>query len=527
MYKKSNLRVLSLTSIFFIMAVTSISLAGDIIYVKQGGTGTGTSWAYPYGQLQDALTAAAGEPNQIWVAAGTYYPSMKIDGTGDRYRTFQLLNNVAIYGGFAATGNPAWGDRNPNTYVTILSGDLLGNDNLTTPAEDLLNDPNRAENCYHVFYHPSTTNLDTTAVLDGFTITAGNSIDTGGGIYNGNSSPTVINCTFSRNAAGYGGGMYNSNGSNPIVTNCIFSGNYGEGSGGGMLNIESSPIMTNCTFSGNSTSQDSQSNTTGGGMANTDSSPMLVNCIFSGNSAGPDVGGIANYEKNSTQINMLFIFTSGGGMYNQGSTPTLVNCTFSGNYSSNRGGGMANYNCNPIVPNCILWGNIATRGPQIFHASATPTITYSDIAGDGSGTGNIDSAPRFIDADGSDNIAGTEDDNLRLSPDSPCIDAGDNTAVPAGITTDLSGFGRFIDDICTADTGNGISPVVDMGAYEFLRSDIDSNGDVNFKDFGQFVLYWLDIACGACGGADLTCDGDVNGDDLKKFFDNWLEGTGP
>jgi len=46
------------------------------------------------------------------------------------------------------------------------------------------------------------------------------------------------------------------------------------------------------------------------------------------------------------------------------------------------------------------------------------------------------------------------------------VDAGDNTAVPAGITTDLAGQPRFVDDPKVPDTGRGTPPIVDMGAYE-------------------------------------------------------------
>ena len=68
-------------------------------------------------------------------------------------------------------------------------------------------------------------------ILDGFTITGGTgrvcliSRFCGGGMYNNRSSPTVTNCTFTRNTAGtYGGWMYNVN-SSPTVTNCTFSQN--------------------------------------------------------------------------------------------------------------------------------------------------------------------------------------------------------------------------------------------------------------------------------------------------------------
>jgi hypothetical protein len=71
--------------------------------------------------------------------------------------------------------------------------------------------------------------------------------------------------------------------------------------------------------------------------------------------------------------------------------------------------------------------------------------------------------------------------DYRLSSDSPCIDAGDNTAVPVDandldrdgdtsepIPVDLAGNLRFTDDTNVPDTGNPLNngPIVDMGAYE-------------------------------------------------------------
>jgi len=72
------------------------------------------------------------------------------------------------------------------------------------------------------------------------------------------------------------------------------------------------------------------------------------------------------------------------------------------------------------------------------------------------GGGNIDIDPLFMDVSKSD---------LRLQNASPAIDAGDNSAVPEDITTDLAGNPRFMDNP-VVDTGNGTSPIVDMGAYE-------------------------------------------------------------
>jgi hypothetical protein len=84
------------------------------------------------------------------------------------------------------------------------------------------------------------------------------------------------------------------------------------------------------------------------------------------------------------------------------------------------------------------------------------------------GGGNVDADPRFVDAAGADGTLGTPDDDLRLDSDSPAIDAGNNSAVPAGITTDLDGADRFVDVAGVPDTGSGNAgdPIVDMGAYE-------------------------------------------------------------
>ena len=76
-------------------------------------------------------------------------------------------------------------------------------------------------------------------------------------------------------------------------------------------------------------------------------------------------------------------------------------------------------------------------------------------AGSLGGEGNISAAPQFVDKNGPDGVPGTIDDDYRLSPNSPCIDAGDPMVTPDPQAVDLEGNNRVI---CGR---------VDMGPSEF------------------------------------------------------------
>ena len=414
-----------------------VAKADATIYVDKDAVGSndGTSWDDAYVDLQDGLNdPCLSYGDEIWVAGGTYYPSQPTDPCDPRTATFQLINGVALYGGFAGTEDPCTfdlADRDFVTNETILSGDLNNDDEQVSDPEDLLIDPNRSENSYHVVTGSGT---DDTAVLDGFTIKGGNAnwggtdlTDHGGGMFNWSGSPKVANCTFSGNSANFGGGMFNGLYSSPEMTNCTFSGNvaggappYGSGGGGGMAN-------------------------------DNHSSPTLRNCLFSGNRAISASG--QNW---------------GGGMANwKYSDPCLVNCTFGGNEAGNYGGGINNADlCYPTLTNCILWGNTAPTDPELCdHYTSTTTVKYSNIKGGWPGEGNIGADPNddplFVDPNGPDGVLGTEDDNLRLFLFSPCIDVGDNSVVDP-CSTDLDGNPRIMDG------DNDSNSVVDMGAYELL-----------------------------------------------------------
>ena len=249
-----------------------------------------------FNNIQAAVDAAS-NGDEIIVMPGTY------TGTGD-----EVVNML---------GKEIWLHSSDGQEVTIIDGEGTRR-GITCVNDETLN-----------------------TAIEGFTITNGYASD-GGGMYNDyNSSPTLIDCTFTVNTAegGWsgGGGMYNRE-SNPTLINCTFTGNTTNYSGGGMYNTSnSSPVLTDCIFTGNTAYN-------GGGMDNYSSSPTLTYCTYTNNTAG----------------------NSGGGMFNNNNSPTLTNCTFESNSATNGGGGMFNYNnSNPTLTDTTVCGN-------------TPDQIYSD-----------------------------------------------------------------------------------------------------------------------------------------------------
>ena len=400
---------------------TSSQIQNSILYVKPAVTGTTcSSWADPC-KLQAALDIAT-DGDQIWVVEGTYNPTVP----AGREATFQLISGVAIYGGFIGT-ETSLSERDWETNVTTLSGDI-GSEGDDT------------DNSYHVVTGSGT---DATAILDGFTITAGNA-DTGstpnilgGGMYNYNSSgPTLSNLIFSNNSATSGGAMYNWL-SSPNLTNVTFSGNSATVCGGGMFNNQSSPSLTNVTFNGNTApcgggitnyinSQptitnvtfDSNTGSQGGAIYNDNSNPTMNSVTLTGNSAQSG-GGMFNLYSNPSLSSVTFSANSatirGGAVYNDDSSPQLANVTFTGNTAITSGGAVFNEDSFPILNNVLFSGNLATgdfgSGGGMSNSYSSPTLTNVTFSGNsavyyGGGMVNDDSSPTMTNITFIGNSAG-------------------------------------------------------------------------------------------------------------------------
>ncbi|MEQ8766951.1 MAG: IPT/TIG domain-containing protein [Planctomycetota bacterium] len=426
------------------------------LYVKDGAApgGDGLSWSTALPQLRDAMAIAElpGSPVQeIWVTTGVYFPA--VPGSS-RSSSFRLRDGLAIYGGFLGY-ETALDQREPDINVTVLSGDLLGNDSGFFGVSD---------NSYHVI---DADGVGPTAVLDGFTVRSGAATGTGGtdtvggGLISYNGSPTIVSCRFFRNQAeNHGGGAYLQGGS-PTFIDCEFddnrvnySGGTSAGFGGG-VNHSGSPgnhaSFVHCEF------RDNDAPTQGGGL-HLGASATLIGCLFEGNEA--DYGGALSSTIDSSDA------------------PYLIGCTVAYNTAHITGGGLYGFQSGfgsffgNRIHDSIFWGNDDSGSipdaSEIYTtcSGSCPSndIRYSCIQGwPYGGTGNITSNPQFVSSS-----------DLRLQPSSPCIDSGRDSLWPLDLwdldddgnsgeawPLDLGGLARFED-------GDGNASVrSDMGAHEY------------------------------------------------------------
>src|SRR5678816_3990608 len=171
---RPRIALLSCCALCGITAAASPSNAAVTIYVDDDAAtgGDGLTWDTAYAHLKSALAYASNPVqgvSEIHVAQGIYRPDESEaapNGTGNKTLTFQLPSGIAVRGGYAgiAPGYPDPDARDFDAYQSILSGDLLGND------EGYF--LNISDNSYHVV---TATGVNANTLLEGFLITAGNS----------------------------------------------------------------------------------------------------------------------------------------------------------------------------------------------------------------------------------------------------------------------------------------------------------------------------------------------------------------
>lgn len=403
------------------------NLFAQVIYVKHDAIGAqdGTSWHDAYTDLEDALFYASDDVI-IWVAQGVYHPG---GSSPDPNSVFVIHDNILLYGGFAGV-ETTLEDRDPDSFVTILSGDIQEDD----VVDNFI--INKFDNTRHVVYVDS---LLSEVVIDGFTIKGGHTIDdfnatiydrSGGGIHC-LSPVTIRQCNFTGNFGRAGGGVYLSgNASTSLISNCTFSHNRSSSRGAGLFALSVTDLqVVDSDFNNNNTQRGTlcfiacsrtdvskcyfnnninTSATASGGIGSFDNVDLSIrNCIFTGNqSAGGTAIFFSGTAIPSGQMSNLLVdscrfennsasATGAGIQFKSNPDITISNSEFVNNTASGGGAiainqGLASWtdSNNVIMNNCTFLNNVATSlGGGAIHLDSTSIQIVSSVFDNNRGHG--------------------------------------------------------------------------------------------------------------------------------------------
>ncbi len=397
-----------------------------------------------------------------------------------------ILNANATAGADTITfAGSVFADGVPDV-ITLTSGELTITDDVTivgTGASKLTISGNNASGVFEI------AGTGTDVSIDGLRIANANDVVYGSIFLNHNTSLNLTNSTVSDNR-GAVGGIFNRG--NLSLTNSTISSNQGSSLGGGVFNT-GTLSLTNSTVYRNGAIGNFIS-TYGGGIFNT-GNLSITNSTVSNNGTfadglgrgGPDpypTYGAGIYNSGTADITNTTISGNvsnyrGGGIFNTGSL-TLINNTITNNkaddiFRGGDGGGVFNdSNGTVVVGNTIIAGNFAVNE---FDDSSDVLGNFTDAGNNliGNNTGSTGFTTSTLVGTSSNPIdpkLGLLQDNggLTLTHDlltgSPAINAGNDSLVSAGVTTDQRGLGF-----------NRISGgQVDIGANEFQSDGLHLNG---------------------------------------------------
>lgn len=355
-----------------------------VIHVNTGGSDNndGLSWAGAKQSVSAGIATASAGGCEVWVRAGTYAPGYA------REHTFALAPNVAVFGGFAGTETRR-SQRNWIDNVTVLSGEVA-----FTPEDT-------SDNAFHVV----TGSND--AVLDGFTITLGNTEgagrECGGGVLNEGVSPILRNLTFTGNITPSSGADVCNVDASPLMEYVMFTNSNNTSSGGGygisMFQEGGDAVLRYAHFEGTGSSRG-----TGAAIANL-GRLLIESSSFHGLAMRDGGGAISNgsgaylairdsqFDDNS--VNSTGSGASNGGAVESDGVLEIVNSTFTNN-TAGMGGAVAAFAGSVEIVNSRFTNNTSGigYGGAIAISAAALTVTntlfsdniakqYTGIAGAG------------------------------------------------------------------------------------------------------------------------------------------------
>ena len=308
---------------------------GRIRYVKEKGTGKGTSWDDAMGDIQDAINSLAddkGTKGEVWVAKGTYVVTKLIDQSTGSPTSLLMKDGISVYGGFAggeetraqriaeSVNLKPWGWK----HETILKANGFNRDDASWSEQDKA--WNIKSSSAHVVWFaplPGGKAFSDNVYLEGFTIEGGSYQDKddsiyepqhGAGVYINDANAKMRYCTVRYCNPGatktpsltpQGGGIYCKNGMTEgnLVYNC-------SAYQGGGIYIEQAGYVTRS---------------------------MVTNCsanLGAGVYLHGSVSGPAYYQILSTSVISNNTSTRNGAVYVDG-RGLVINNTITNNYTAN------------------------------------------------------------------------------------------------------------------------------------------------------------------------------------------------
>lgn len=410
-------------SILFISGSALSLEAQSYVNISASGNNDGSSWSDAYNDLQDAINNAT-SGDEIWIAAGTYFPTEDINGSSSpadpKDVTFHWSGKeLTIYGGFNGT-ETSLSQRDIQNNEVILSGDIGSVGDFMDNVKTIL----------------TISSLSSNSTLDGVTISDATALGGNqGSFYISNvNGMSFENCTIANNAGSSQGSSWIGN-SDVFFRNCIFHNNSASEGGTSYISY-SDVIIEGCTFYGNTSGAHSGNLTfNGAGSGNASiSSSVIVNSLFYENIAGTLSGGA-----------MFF--------YNVSTGAEIINCTFVDNSVSTGANGysIGSNGVSLDISNCIFWNTGTTTQYEVNETNSNYGLLNisNSIVKNGTSVGNVtnvlDTDPLFSDASNYD---------FTLANNSPALGAADSTGISNLIpVVDLAGNNRY-------------AAGIDMGCYE-------------------------------------------------------------
>ena len=312
-------------------------------------------------------------------------------------------------------------------------------------------------NAGHVFRFSSFNNV--TDVIAGLTITRGNANGSG--------------------LAGYGGGIYQDNGTILTVSGCTISSNNASSGGGGVYESYGTVTLINCLISHNTTAVSGA----GGGILHQSGTLVVVASTVCSNTAffggGVALGAYDHFVNSTIAANSA---PTGGGLYGIGSIVAVTNCTIAGNSTTSSSGAGIYFTSGSFeIGNSVVAGNTRSGGEADCSGSFT-SLGYNFIGLTNGSTG----------WNGPGDIAGRS--GIALNPEfSPLQDNGGPTPTLAplfyspiidqgysfGTTTDQRGMPRPNDDPSIPNAAGGDGSEIgacETGARSFVVTNTGDSG---------------------------------------------------